>query len=224
MSNPPYSIIETSDGSHSVYLSALKETYHSSHGAVTESLHVFIEKGLDYYVRKNDVEKINIFEVGFGTGLNALLTLQWAEKNNRKVSYHTIEGFPLPVETLKQLNYSKYMDNKEVFKKLHNSPWNVMTTINDFFSILKISDDWRNYPLQNNYFHGIFYDAFAPSRQPDMWEYPLVKKSFDALVKGGVLTTYCAQGQFKRDVVSSGFILETLGGPPGKKEMVRGTK
>lgn len=219
----PY-IIDTSDGSHSIYIPALNETYHSSHGAVTESLHVFIKAGLNEYFKQNDAQAITVFEVGFGTGLNALLSVQWAVENKVKVNYHSIEQSPVEEEVYSKLNYGKLLTSEEVFGVLHEAAWNEEVRINESFFLQKIHASWNDFLLQENFYQVLFYDAFAPGKQPEMWDLQLLQKCYSGLKEGGMLVSYCARGQFKRDLSSCGFQVETLPGPPGKKEMVRARK
>ncbi|MEI9918861.1 MAG: tRNA (5-methylaminomethyl-2-thiouridine)(34)-methyltransferase MnmD [Bacteroidota bacterium] len=200
-------IITTSDGSHSLLNEELDETYHSKHGAVQESMHVFIKNGLEYYPK----DDVNIFEVGFGTGLNALLTAL----SNKRVNYTAIEAFPISEEIVNLLNYSP----QDLLKQLHINPKFEITN----FKLNKIHTTLQSITLDPIY-DIIFFDAFAPSKQPEMWEFPMIEKVCNALVPGGLFVTYCAKGQLKRDLKTLGMQVETLVGPPGKKEMVRATK
>lgn len=202
-------IIVTSDGSHSLLNTDLDETYHSIHGAVQESLHVFIKNGLDLCK-----DPVNVFEVGFGTGLNALLTAQ----TGRLVNYTSIEAFPIG-DLWRELNFSN-----EVFKKIHECPWEEFYVITEKFRLKKIENDLRSFQVEPNSYDVIYFDAFAPSKQPEMWEFPVLEKVCSSLKSGGIFVTYCAKGQLKRDLKSLGLTVETLSGPPGKKEMTRGTK
>lgn len=220
----PIQIITTGDGSHSLLNTNLNETYHSVHGAVRESLHVFIEKGLKYFVDKNQAKRISIFEVGFGTGLNALLTADFAQRNSVHVNYTSIEAFPLNGEIISSLNYAERDDQREIFKNIHEVDWKKSVAITPTFCIQKINTTLQLIELAPSSFDIIFFDAFAPNKQPEMWEINLLRKGFDALKSGGVFVTYCAKGQLKRDLKSIGFEVETLDGPPGKKEMVRALK
>jgi len=204
-------IITTSDGSHSLLNTELDETYHSRHGALQESLHVFIKNGLEVL----DLDEINIFEVGFGTGLNALLAAQ----SNKKINYTSIEAFPLPEEVYSQLNY----EPRTLLQDLHRAAWNFKSQILNL-SLTKLHTTLEAVQLPPNHFNIIFFDAFAPSKQPSMWELPMLKKVCDSLTQGGLFVTYCAKGQLKRDLRSLGLEVETLPGPPGKKEMVRARK
>lgn len=218
-------IITTEDGSHSLYHEGLKETYHSFHGALQESIHVFIEKGLRFWRTKSGLPKqVNIFEVGFGTGLNALLAAQFAIENEVHINFTTIEPFPLEMEVIKQLNYASSIgqdDLNNVFEELHTSKWEEKVEINPYFSIHKINTKLEDFQT-NEKFDVLFFDAFAPSKQAELWTADLMQKCFNLLKVGGVFTTYSAKGQLKRDLKSVGFEVETLPGPPGKKEMVRG--
>jgi tRNA U34 5-methylaminomethyl-2-thiouridine-forming methyltransferase MnmC len=217
-------IITTSDGSHSLLNEELNETYHSVHGAIRESVHVFIKSGLEYVLQKSTSLPISIFEVGFGTGLNALLTLQYLQQHAIKANYTAIEHSPLPEEIWSKLNYASLLDLRDEYKNLHNSTWGLSQTLTSYFNLLKL-----NITLQQVEFSGasldlVYYDAFAPSKQPELWAFTLLEKIFQALRSGGVMVTYCAKGQLKRDLNDLGLIVETLPGPPGKKEMVRAIK
>jgi tRNA U34 5-methylaminomethyl-2-thiouridine-forming methyltransferase MnmC len=218
-------IIVTEDGSHSLYHEGLKETYHSFHGALQESVHVFIEKGLRFWRTKSGLPKeVDIFEVGFGTGLNALLAAQFAIENEVRVNFTSLEPFPLGLDIITQLNYAQLIGQdklKTVFEELHNAKWDTAVEINPFFSIHKVKNKLEDFQTEER-FDVLFFDAFAPSKQAELWTADLLQKCYNLLRGGGVFTTYSAKGQLKRDLKSVGFELETLPGPPGKKEMVRG--
>lgn len=215
-------IFKTSDGSHSLLHTELNETYHSRHGARTESQYVFIEKGLDYFLSQSKQSTVNILEVGFGTGLNAWLTLQFQQRAECTIRYTTLEAFPLVKEIWNQLNYTEF-DLKN-FYALHASDWNKAVAINDSFVLEKIHTTLQATTFAPNFFNVVYYDAFAPNKQPEMWTRDLFEKVYDSMRSGGVLVTYCAKGQLKRDLKSVGFLVESLPGPPGKREMVRGIK
>ncbi|MEK6780224.1 MAG: tRNA (5-methylaminomethyl-2-thiouridine)(34)-methyltransferase MnmD [Bacteroidota bacterium] len=220
-------LITTSDGSHSLLNSELNETYHSVHGAIQESIHVFINNGLDYFEQKNRIKEVRILEVGFGTGLNALLTLQYSLDHARSIYYETLEAFPIDQKTASQLNYPSaldFPDAEKYFIKLHQSLWNQQIAITNEFSIVKHHVKIQDIQLGSEKFDVIYFDAFAPSKQPDMWELSILKKIARAIKPGGVFVTYCAKGQLKRDLKSLNLLVETLDGPPGKKEMVRAVK
>jgi tRNA U34 5-methylaminomethyl-2-thiouridine-forming methyltransferase MnmC len=216
-------IITTSDGSNSLLNTQLNETYHSVHGALQESIHVFITNGLDFFNQRSP-SQINILEVGFGTGLNALLTVQYAEKNKTEIHYTTLEAFPIDAEIWKQLNYAEALADKEYFQKLHSTEWDEEVLLTPDFSILKINETLEKVTLNASSFDLIYFDAFAPNKQPKMWELPILEKIVLTMKPHGVFVTYCAKGQLKRDLKSLGLNVETLPGPPGKKEMVRAIK
>ena len=217
-------IITTSDGSHSLLNTELNETYHSIHGAIQESSHVFIRNGFDFFLEQSNPENINILEIGFGTGLNALLTVQRALALENKIHYTTLEAFPIELNTWTQLNYTESIGLKDYFEKLHEAEWSSWQTILLNFQLLKLNTTLQNVEFPASSFDAVFFDAFAPNKQPEMWELPMLKKIFDAMNNKGVFVTYSAKGQLKRDLKSLGLDVQTLPGPPGKKEMVRGVK
>jgi tRNA U34 5-methylaminomethyl-2-thiouridine-forming methyltransferase MnmC len=216
-------LITTSDGSHSLLNTQLNETYHSVHGAIRESVYVFIKKGLDFLIERNNPHELHILEIGFGTGLNALLTLQKQLSNSVKIYYTTIETYPLPEEVWSHLNYADALEATEYFNHLHRAEWEKWQEIIPGFHLLKIKTTLQQIDLTASKYDLIYFDAFAPSKQPEMWEYPVLEKVVQRMNPGGVFVTYCAKGQLKRDLKSLGLEVETLEGPPGKKEMVRGT-
>lgn len=222
-------IIKTKDGSHSLLVPEMNETYHSTHGALTESQYVFIEKGLACFYEKYPEEKaIHVLEVGFGTGLNALLTFLYATEHNLDVVYHSLETNPIDSGIVRQLNYHEqlmtYPKAKETYEMLHQAEWNKPVRISGNFSLQKIKQPLQEYESATNQIDVVYYDAFAPSRQPDMWQPELYTKLYKLMKSNGILVTYCAQGQFKRDLKATGFEVEKLPGPPGKAEMTRGRK
>ncbi|MFZ6664562.1 tRNA (5-methylaminomethyl-2-thiouridine)(34)-methyltransferase MnmD [Peijinzhouia sedimentorum] len=220
-------VIQTEDGSHSLYRPDIMESYHSFHGALQESVHVYIKAGLDEFASRN-VGTIQVFEVGFGTGLNALLTWQWAIENKREVVYTTIEPYPLTEEIWSQLNFAQSFSNpiesQKIFEQLHACDWEQTNQIHPNFQFTKNQSKLEDFILANNRFHVVFFDAFAPKKQPELWEETALKKVFDSMQPKGILTTYCAQGQFQRTLQSAGFEVERIAGPRGKKHMVRGIK
>jgi tRNA U34 5-methylaminomethyl-2-thiouridine-forming methyltransferase MnmC len=217
-------IFTTSDGSHSLLNTDLNETYHSTHGAIRESVHVFINKGFDFVIEKTGAKEIHILEIGFGTGLNALLTLQKVLNSEVKVFYTTIEAFPLGEEVWARLNYADTLQMSVYFKKIHNAPWSQWEEIIPNFQLFKINDALQHALFPETKYGLIYFDAFAPSKQPEMWELDVLQKVTDLLERHGVFVTYCAKGQLKRDLKSLGLEVETLEGPPGKKEMVRAVR
>lgn len=214
-------IILTSDGSHTIYIPELDEHYHSIHGAVQESKHIFINSGLNY-CRGND---ISIFEVGFGTGLNALLTALEIRESARHVDYTSVEKFPLSDEFVNILNHRNISgtESEEIFIKLHSSPWNTRIDITGNFTLEKINGDMTIINPEGS-FDLIYFDAFGPGKQPEMWTHDVFSKISAATKTGGILVTYSSKGQVKRNLKSCGFDVTLLPGPPGKRQMIRAIK
>ena len=225
--NNSLKIIESGDGSHTILHKGLNETYHSTHGARQESAYVFIKEGLEKGIA-NGLKSISIFEVGFGTGLNAWLTYKKIKSTEGvNVIYHTVEPYPLDHSLYSKLNYVANEEDasvKDFFEQLHQAPWDLEVELNGNFSLKKIKSTFEEVRIEEAFFDIIYYDAFAPSKQATMWVPENIAKAFFMLKKGGLLVTYCANGQFKRDLKAVGFLVETLVGPPGKKEMTRGLK
>ena len=219
-------IIETGDGSQSLYNPVLRETYHSTHGALTESKHVFIQMGLEY-LRGNHLKDISILEVGLGTGLNALLSIQFARQHKQvSIDYHTLEPYPLKEEIIKNLRYQDLLHYPEAvsdFNMIHQSIWGEPYTISDNFTFTRYRQKIQDLSIEKQ-FDLVFYDAFAPNKQAEVWEKRFFSKLHRQMKTQAILVTYCARGQFKRDLAELGFMVETLDGPPGKKEMVRAVK
>lgn len=219
-------LIITSDGSHSLYLPEMNETYHSSHGALTESQHIFIQAGLQSYLDHYKAKSVSILEIGFGTGLNALLALRYALEHQVNIHLVTLEPYPLSKEVYGGLNYPGLFEDGEAdeqFQALHEAKWEDKVKMNDFFVLEKREEKLEDLSADSD-FDLIFFDAFAPSKQAELWTYEILEKTVGHMAASAVLVTYCARGQFKRDLVALGLELETLPGPPGKKEMVRATK
>ena len=216
-------IITTEDGSHSLFDEELNETYHSTRGAKGESMHVFIKEGLEYWLSQNQADEIRIVEVGLGTGLNAFLTAQFAEQQNQKIHFTSLEPFPIQKEIYENLNYYERDDEQRLLLNIHESDWEKEVEISKNFKLHKTATKLERFSTRT-LFNLIYFDAFAPSKQPEVWSMENLKKCFNLLQKGGNLTTYCAQGQFKRNLAEAGFDVETLQGAMGKKEMVRAVK
>ncbi|MEP2023946.1 MAG: tRNA (5-methylaminomethyl-2-thiouridine)(34)-methyltransferase MnmD [Reichenbachiella sp.] len=221
-------IIETRDGSSSLLIPEMNETYHSTHGAITESEYVFLKMGLDHFREKFPEQKeISILEIGFGTGLNVWLTALAVENKDLGINFSTIEKFPLKAELVEQLNYKNKKESegsKKLFAKIHEVEWEEQQEISQTFSLTKFQTDIVEFNPQPESYNLIYFDAFAPSKQPEMWSQDVLRKMHELLKPNGIFVTYCAQGQFKRDLKAVGFATEELDGPPGKKEMTRGTK
>jgi tRNA U34 5-methylaminomethyl-2-thiouridine-forming methyltransferase MnmC len=217
-------IISTADGSHSLLNTALNETYHSVHGALQESLHVFIKNGLEFFCERSAQTPVRILEIGFGTGLNALLAAQRASAINRNIHYTTLEAFPLPQEIWSQLNYADSVAAKDLFQKIHAARWSEDEVISSTFTLLKREITVQLFEADALAYDVVFFDAFAPGKQPEMWFIDILEKVVQKLTINGVFVTYCAKGQLKRDLKSLNMVVETLNGPPGKKEMVRALK
>ncbi|MEX2484946.1 MAG: tRNA (5-methylaminomethyl-2-thiouridine)(34)-methyltransferase MnmD [Brumimicrobium sp.] len=214
-------IVDTGDGSKTIHLPEWNESYHSKHGAVQEALHVFIESGLKQ-IRKTEIQ---ILEVGFGTGLNCLLTLITAKKLNKNIIYTGLEAFPVSTDELSQLAYEslpEVKDYKQEFLKIHEASWEELVDISPTFKLEKVEQKLNNFNPQKISFDLIYFDAFGPRVQPEMWTLEIFKKLFYAMNSNGILVTYCAKGQVRRDLIEAGFQVEKIPGPPGKREMLRG--
>lgn len=214
-------IFKTADGSTTIFIPEMDENYHSHHGAIQEAEHVFIRNGLEH-IQKNVVR---IFELGFGTGLNALLTYKRAKELSLEIDYFGLEAFPVESELISELNYVDQIGEECAagFTEMHESPWNSKCSI-DKFHLTKVDQKIQNLNVAELQFDLIYFDAFGPRAQDEMWHLPVLEKMANMLPIGGVLVTYCAQGQFKRYLKSLGFEIERLPGPPGKREMTRATK
>jgi tRNA U34 5-methylaminomethyl-2-thiouridine-forming methyltransferase MnmC len=210
----------TSDNSPTLYLEELNETYHSVHGAQQESEHVYIKSGLSEFNGNNDVR---IFEMGFGTGLNVLLTRNYAKENGMRIHFTSVELYPLPIDIWSQLNYTSNLLEKEFFTSIHQSTWGENTVIDPDFELVKHKISLAEVDYESE-FDLIYFDAFGPDKQPDMWTINIFEKMYKMLDKGGVFVTYSAKGQVRRDLQSAGFKVERIPGPPGKREMLRARK
>ncbi len=205
------------DGSHTLYVPELDEHYHSTNGAYSESVHVFIKPNLLYTSKKN----ISILEIGFGTGLNTFLTA--LNQNDKTIFYHSLEKYPIEDDVAEQLNYSSNESEYALFTKMHQLPWQTNGTLKDGFTLLKDKCDLTNTVFKHKY-DLVYFDAFAPEKQPEMWDPTLFQKIYDAMYNDGILTTYCAKGVVRRTMQACGFEVERLPGPKGKREMLRATK
>ena len=215
----------TSDGSHTLYLPHLNEHYHSTFGAINESLHVFIEAGFHEAVKSFD--EIQILEIGFGTGLNALLTWMEAERIPKKVSYTAIEPYPLETGVWAALNYPDCFctfSYREIYCRLHEMDWERNERISPFFSICKIRSRLEDYLPEPDKFNLVYFDAFGPDVQPELWTEGIFRKILLSMKNKGILVTYSVKGSVRRALKSSGFSVEKLPGPAGKREITRAIK
>jgi tRNA U34 5-methylaminomethyl-2-thiouridine-forming methyltransferase MnmC len=216
-------IIITGDGSHSISVPELNVAYHSIHGAIQESTHVFIKAGLIDSEIFDYVGVHHILEIGFGTGLNALLTLIEADKHKNRIYYTGIELYPLDFPEINQLNYCDQLDQphyRPLFEKMHHCGWEEMFEITEYFRLTKIKCNVADYSSENLY-SIIYYDAFAPNAQPELWTKEIFDKMYSVLIPGGILVTYCSKGDVRRNMIAAGFEVEKLQGPPKKREMLR---
>lgn len=217
------SIAVTTDGSKTLFVPYLDEHYHSIHGAIQEAMHVFIQAGLLYFLEKNQPTQVRIFEMGFGTGLNACLTIEAVKNLSVQIEYHTIEAHPLTEVEIKELDYFQDENLQSIYQKVHKAPWNEKTTISENFSIHKKSDYIENWQSEIE-IDVVYYDAFAPSAQPHLWEAEIFEKIYNSMSERGILVTYCAKGVVKRRMKSVGWHIEAIPGPPRKREMTRAYK
>lgn len=211
----------TKDGSSSIYVEKLAESYHSHYGALAESLFIFVESGFKY----SNVNPVNILEIGFGTGLNALLTLDEAVRSKRKTSYYTLEKYPLSISEWGSLNYPKLptINNPEEFENLHKLNWDVWHRLNDYFSLFKSNTDLLKFSTSLR-FDIIYFDAFSPEVQSDLWTEEIFSKLYDYLNPGGLLLSYSVKGTVKRALRSAGFQIKRIPGPEGKRMILRASK
>ena len=214
-------IIITSDGSTTIHLPDWNEQYHSKHGAIQEAYHVFIKMGLDLFS-----DELSILEIGFGTGLNAMITLLEQQKRSLSINYVGVEAYPVANEEVQKLNYVselKAEQYQQEFEKLHGVSWGTAQEIKPGFVLTKRKQFFKDITDQNS-FNLIYFDAFGARVQPDLWTVEIFKRMYNALKKGGVLVTYSAKGSVRRAMEEVGFEVSRLPGPPGKREMLRAVK
>ncbi|QYJ68125.1 tRNA (5-methylaminomethyl-2-thiouridine)(34)-methyltransferase MnmD [Flavobacterium litorale] len=215
-------IITTSDGSVTIYLPEIKETYHSRFGAIQEAYHVFIKNGLAL----TESEPVAILEIGFGTGLNAFITYLESKKNNQQIKYTGIEAYPIPKNEILQLNYITELNaehERAAFEQLHNCKWEQEVNVSAIFTLCKQQQRFEDVVSVNSY-DLIYFDAFGYHAQPELWSTAIFKKMFTALKSGGILVTYACRTSIKKAMEEAGFTTEKLPGPPGKREMLRAVK
>ena len=227
----------TEDGSHTLFSEMAGQTYHSSHGAIQESNHIFISQ------LSTLNSQLSVLEIGFGTGLNALLTAQWALVNGVRVEYTTIELYPLGCEVYRELNYGCLLGDEELFLKLHEAEWDAgFVQVSECFAIRKCKSDiveWvtdaqctmhnvQSMDLSDSTLYSfcdvVYFDAFSPDAQPELWSEEVFRNVYGLMKVGGVLTTYCAKGDVRRAMLAAGFRVEKLQGPPGKRHILRARK
>jgi len=214
----------TADGSHTIAIPAMQVTYHSMYGAIQESMHVFIESGLKPLL--HNYQTIHIFEMGFGTGLNALLSFQCAMQHDQKIYYYAVELFPLQMHEYSSLNYVAQLQNDLLqlyFIQMHEGVWEKDIIIHPLFTLHKTNQSFFNLSTYHP-FNLIYFDAFAPSAQRELWTQEVFEKIFYLLGENGTLVTYCSKGDVRRAMIAAGFKVEKLPGPPGKREMIRAVK
>lgn len=218
-------VVKTADGSDTILVDELGVSYHSKHGAIQESIHVFIEAGLAFYkTQMPDKQSIRVFEMGLGTGLNALLTCQYAHKNSVNISYTAVEQYPATKEEVSVLNYSSLLqDDTNILPNIHASEWEKTTGISDTFSFKKVHTSLQEYVPDAQY-DIVYYDAFAPNAQPELWTTDIFSKLYSMMSDNAMLVTYCSKGDVRRAMLSVGFDVQKIPGPPGKREMLRATK
>ncbi len=269
LSQSPPALVLTADGSPTLYVPALDEHYHSTHGARQESTHVFIKNGLWPLLAagrgSQQSGNLNILEIGLGTGLNAVLTLEACRQAAAYTTYTALETVPLPPDVVEALAYPYFPPDAtprprsewqkahetprtgaelpwpgEALRTLHAAPWNESVELGLEFYFTKFlaplqtavlvppnaypTNPPGTAPLTQGHYHLIYFDAFAPQKQPELWTEAIFRLLFEAAAPGAVLVTYCAQGQFRRDLRAAGWRVEKLPGPPGKREMTRAVK
>ncbi len=216
----------TADGSHTIAISGMDITYHSKHGAIQESEHVFIAAGWQYCIDQQVAASgapLYILEMGLGTGLNAILTARASLQQNISVVYHSLEQFPLQPTELANLNLGEQVGEPELFQALHTVPWNELLPLHDYFHIHKHHTSLQDFK-SSELFHCIYFDAFAPNAQPELWTASVFEQLFQLLHHNGILVTYCSKGYVRRNMQAAGFTVTKIPGPPGKREMVRAIK
>ena len=220
--NEALKLVITEDGSHTIFNSRIGEHYHSTYGAIQESGHIFIQAALDIFREKQN--KLNILEIGFGTGLNALLSLLWADKFDKHISYYGLEAFPISHKMALSLNYHELLKtDQSLFLSLHRQIAGTLK-ISDNFFLEKETNTLENTVFPSEKYDVIYFDAFSPEAQAELWTADIFTKLFATLKKGGVMTTYSCKGSVKRALKAAGFSIEKLPGPPGKREFLRATK
>lgn len=213
----------TADGSHTIVLKDRNISYHSTHGAIAESMHVFIQAGLLPLLATASSRPLAVLEIGFGTGLNALLSMREAMRNKQPVFYTGIELFPVTASEAVMLNYGEKLFMQEAFRKIHLSEWEKPVQLDTYFTLEKKQVAVQELVVKNNY-NCIYFDAFAPTEQPEMWTDAVFQKLYKFLQPDGVLVTYSSKTTVRNAMKQAGFSIRKIPGPYGKREMVRAEK
>lgn len=213
---------DTGDGSPTLYSSIYNAAYHSRRGALSEGFHVFIQNGIEWYLKRNSIEKLYILEMGLGSGLNAFLAARYATLNNLEITYTGIEKHPVPLDLNREyagVDHLRELSHHDLYEKIIEFPWEEQYAINQLFSLRKCQADFCDFKANTKY-DIIFYDAFGPRAQPELWDMDICESIYKMLNLNGILTTFCAQGQFKRNLKAAGLTVHTVEGALGKREMV----
>ena len=216
-----FQVVTTKDGSKTIWIPKRDVYYHSLHGAVSEAQHVYIEHGLTYFKRPS----LTILEMGFGTALNAFMTFLASVKKKQKISYVSVDNHPLTYELVEQLDYPNFLgvgDDEHILRRMHGVDWNHEIPISSQFSLLKANTSIEALSLDKK-IDLVFYDAFAPRACQTQWTESVFRNLSKCLTDNAIIVTYCANGQVKRNLKAVGFEVESLKGPPGKREMIRAT-
>ena len=218
-------LLITKDGSHTLYAPELQDHYHSTFGAVQESTHIYIERA--FRACRLDKDKVNVLEIGLGTGLNAFLTWQESLKQEIYLEYHALEPYPLNISIAEQLNYIDFVQAegaKAAFYKMHKAEWGTSIDVSKYMTLVKRDLKVQDARLELEYFDVVYFDAFGPEAQPELWTEKVFRKIFDSMVPGAVMCTFSSKGDVKRAIKSAGFNLELIDGPPGKRTITRAWK
>lgn len=216
-------ILTTADGSNTIAIPEMKVSYHSKHGAIQESTHVFLDAGLQYCTQTLGKTSLNILEMGFGTGLNCLLTAIQARDKQYQIQYHTLEAFPLEPNEIASLNLGTVLNEEHLFLAIHKASWEIPQMIQPSFKLIKYQHGLATFELAVG-IDCIYYDAFAPSAQPELWTTQIFEKLYSFLAPGGLLVTYCSKSVVRHAMKAAGFRVTKIPGPYGKREMVRAFK
>ena len=215
-------VIKTADGSHTLEIIEMEDTYHSRHGALQESDYVFVGKGLNEKLVTQ--QQVSILEIGFGTGLNALVTKQAISSTKASVHYTALETSPVHQEEIALLNYTALIPAlADFYSEIHRAKWGEEVALDEQFTLLKHQVAIEEFKSEKR-FDLVYFDAFGPASQPELWSLELLRKVYELTAPGGIFVTYCAKGQVRRDLTEAGYTVERLPGPPGKRHMLRGVK